>query len=63
MTTAASERLTALFEKLQAAQAKELAALADETAAFLKDQIGHAKSFSLDTDDEVRKRAKALRAK
>src|SRR5262249_18381888 len=52
--------VAAPFEKLPAAQAKELAALADDTAAFLRDEIGHAKIFSLDNEDEIRTRAKAL---
>lgn len=57
----AGELVTTTFEPLGAAQARELAALADETAAFLKSEIGHAKIFSLDSDDEIRKRAKALK--
>lgn len=54
--------VTAPFDALPSAAAKSLAALAAETAAFLKDDVGHARSFSLDSDDEIRKRAKALQA-
>jgi hypothetical protein len=35
----------------------------DATARFLLDDLGHARSFSLDTMDEVQKRADALRPK
>jgi hypothetical protein len=58
----AAKVVTVTFDALGAAQKKELAALGEETAAFLKNDIGHAKSFSLDTDDDVRGRAKALKA-
>jgi hypothetical protein len=56
----AGKVLTAVFDDLPAAQAKALSSLAADTGAFLKDEIGHARSVSLDTDDEIRKRAKAL---
>ena len=55
--------VTLPFEKLPAAQSKELAALAADTAALFNDEIGHARSFSLDTEDELRKRLKTLTAK
>lgn len=54
--------VTVTFDALDASQQKELAALGEETAAFLGNEIGHAKSFSLDTDDDVRARVKALEA-
>ncbi|MBL8728195.1 MAG: hypothetical protein JNM25_07190 [Planctomycetes bacterium] len=34
---------------------------ADETATFLREQIGHGRSFSLDDDDDLRRRSAALR--
>lgn len=54
--------VTSTFEKLPSAQAKELARLAAETALFLKDQLGHAKIFTLDTTESIRERAQALKA-
>ena len=42
----------------QAALDQEASAL----AAFLADDIGHGRSFSLDTDDALRERAAAVRA-
>ena len=35
---------------------------AAELARFIRDELGHARSFSLDTDDAVRARAKAVRS-
>lgn len=55
--------VTLVFDELPAARSKELSSLAVETAALLKDEIGHARSFSLDSDDAIRERAKALRAR
>jgi hypothetical protein len=56
----AKKVVTLLFEKLSGAQAKELALLAGETALLFRDELGHARSFTLDSNDEIRKRAKAL---
>lgn len=58
----AAKIVTMTFDPLSAAQAKELAALAAETATFLKEEMGHAKTFSLDTEEEIRKRAGAIKA-
>lgn len=59
----AREVVTLLFERLPAAQAKALEQLAADTAAFLAGDVGHARSFSLDGDDDIRARAASLRAK
>jgi hypothetical protein len=46
-----------------AASAREVVdRLAGETATFLVEQLGHARSFSLDTDDDVRRRAAEVAA-
>jgi hypothetical protein len=58
----AGKVVTKTFDPLPSAQAKELAALAADVAAFLEDEMGHAKSFSLDAEEEIRKRAKAIKA-
>lgn len=46
----------ATFDPLPPAKKKAAAALAEDVAAFLRDDLGHARSFSLDTDDEMRAR-------
>lgn len=58
----AHDIVTLPFGKLSAAQTKELRALAGETAALFRDEIGHARSFTLDTDAEIRKRVKILKS-
>ncbi len=40
---------------------KDIDSTAAETAVFLRDEIGHARSFALDTDETVRERARLLR--
>ncbi len=50
------------FSPLTAKVKKLLAARAEDLAHFITTEIGHARSFSLDTDDGVRERAKAVRA-
>jgi hypothetical protein len=51
-----------LFEPPKPAQKRAIEALASDLGAFLRDDVGHAKSFSLDTVDELRKRAAAVKA-
>jgi hypothetical protein len=51
------EVVTFTFEGLPAARRKALDALADSTAAFIKDELGHARSYSLDTMEAVQERA------
>jgi hypothetical protein len=46
----------ATFEPLSPAKKKAAAALADDVGTFLREDLGHARSFSLDTDDEMRAR-------
>jgi hypothetical protein len=41
---------------------KEAEALAEDMAAFLRDDVGHGRSFSLDTDDALRERTQGVRA-
>jgi hypothetical protein len=50
------------FEPLAVKRRKAVQALADDMAAFLRDELGHARSFTLDTMDAVRERAAAVRA-
>lgn len=57
----AREVVVAPFDPLPAKVRKRLDALATETARFLGEEVGHARSFSLDTDEQVRERARALR--
>ncbi|WP_426754017.1 DNA glycosylase AlkZ-like family protein [Myxococcus sp. Y35] len=45
------------FEPLAPKRRKAVQALAEDVAAFLREDIGHARSFSLDTVDSVQKRA------
>jgi hypothetical protein len=57
-----SEVVAADFAPLPAAAKKALQARCASTAAFIRDELGHARSFSLDSDDAVLARAKAVRA-
>lgn len=50
------------FSPLAAKMKKLVAARAEELACFIATELGHARSFSLDTDDGVRERVKAVRA-
>jgi hypothetical protein len=52
--------VTGTFAPLSAKAKRATGTLAEETAAFLRDDIGHAHSFSLDTDDELRKRVRQV---
>ncbi|RMH16970.1 MAG: hypothetical protein D6696_16935 [Acidobacteria bacterium] len=56
------EIVTATFEPLPAALRPALDEERRRLAAFIRDQLGNAQSFSLDTDDAVRRRAAELRA-
>jgi hypothetical protein len=58
---ARGEATFALFTPVPATQKKELALLGHETVAFLKEELGHARTFSLDTDEHVAARAAAMR--
>jgi hypothetical protein len=51
----------ATFDPLPAARRAAVEAAAAEAGRFIRDDLGHARSFSLDTDDEVRARAAAIR--
>lgn len=56
---------TVVVQWLRAASShaqKRVAELAEATSAFLRDEIGHGHSFSLDTDDELRRRLALLRS-
>ncbi|MEE8525780.1 MAG: hypothetical protein V3T72_17720 [Thermoanaerobaculia bacterium] len=55
------EVVTATFEPLSADLRNALDADRDHLTAFFRDQLGHARSFSLDTDDKVRERAALVR--
>lgn len=52
----------ATLDPVPAALGKVLRDECEAVAAFLRDDIGHARSFSLDTDDALRERAAAIRA-
>jgi hypothetical protein len=45
------------FEPMAPARKKAVAALADEMGKFLIEELGHGKSFTLDTEDAMRERA------
>jgi hypothetical protein len=57
---AARKVVTGLFRPLAPKEKAELARLAADTARFLLDEVGHGRSFSLDTDAEVRRRARSI---
>jgi hypothetical protein len=50
------------FDALAPRRRKAIEALAGDIAAFLRDDVGHAHSFSLDSDDSVRERAALVKA-
>lgn len=52
--------VTSLFRRLSRKEADALERLSGETARFLLDEVGHGRSFSLDTDELVRARARSL---
>ncbi|MBK8099075.1 MAG: winged helix DNA-binding domain-containing protein [Planctomycetes bacterium] len=54
--------VTRCFQAPSRAAAKQLAKLADELGAFLRDELGHGHSFSLDDDDALRERLQMLAA-
>lgn len=58
----AGEGVVAPFAPLPKARRAAVDEAGAALVRFLLDEIGHARSFSLDTDDEVRKRAAAVRA-
>ncbi|MFP2928885.1 DNA glycosylase AlkZ-like family protein, partial [Pyxidicoccus sp. 3LG] len=49
------------FESLPPKRRKALRALADEVAAFLRDDLGHARAFTLDSEETVQERAAYIR--
>jgi hypothetical protein len=55
------EIVVALLDKVPAATRSKIDAACDALARFLKDELGHARSFTLDTDEMLRKRAQGLR--
>jgi len=55
------EVVYAPFEPLPAKRKPEVKRAAQQVAAFIGDQLGHARSFSLDTDELVRQRAADIR--
>lgn len=50
------------FDKLAPRRRKAVEALAGDVAAFLRDEVGHAHSFSLDSDEALRKRVALIEA-
>jgi hypothetical protein len=50
------------FDPLAPKRRKAVEALAQEVATFLREDMGHAHSFSLDNDDTVRERAELVKA-
>ncbi|MEO6597792.1 MAG: crosslink repair DNA glycosylase YcaQ family protein [Planctomycetota bacterium] len=57
----ASDLVTHLFDPPAKPVRTAIEAAATETATFLREQIGHGRSFSLDSDDELRRRVAQLR--
>jgi DNA glycosylase AlkZ-like len=57
----AGEVVAATFEPLSGKLRRALDADRERLAGFFRDQLGHARSFSLDTDDKVRERAALIR--
>lgn len=58
----AAEVVAGTLEKLPGAARKGLAEEREGLTAFIRDELGHARSFSLDTDEKVRARAFAVRS-
>jgi hypothetical protein len=56
------EVVTAPFEAWPASTSRSMRAAASELAAFIRDEVGHGRSFSLDSDAALRERARTLRA-
>jgi hypothetical protein len=50
------------FDPLPPPRKRAVRALADGIGELLREDLGHAKSFTLDTMDEVRKRAAVVKA-
>ena len=48
--------VTTCFERPSGANRREVEAAAEDVGAFIRDQLGHGKSFSLDTDKDLRRR-------
>lgn len=50
------------FDAIPAKRKAEVAKAADELAEFIAEELGHARSFSLDTDAQVQERARHVRS-
>jgi Winged helix DNA-binding domain len=50
------------FDKLAPKRRKEVQALAEDVGTFLREDLGHARSFSIDSEDSVRERAALVKA-
>lgn len=57
---AADKIVFATFDPLPPKRKKAAQELADTLAVFLKEELGHARSFSLDTDEQVQERAELI---
>jgi hypothetical protein len=60
LDAAARRVVTGLFRPLSTGESAELERLSRATADFLLDDVGHARSFSLDTDENVASRAQSV---
>jgi hypothetical protein len=58
----ASQVIWATFEPVTGKVRDEIVEAADELGRFLREEIGHARSFSLDTEDAMRERAEIVRS-
>lgn len=50
------------FDRVKPATRKRLGEAASDVSTFLAEDLGHGRSFSIDSDDELRKRAKLVRS-
>jgi len=57
----AAELVYACFDKVRPATRKRLDAAADDVARFLAQDLGHGRSFSIDTEEDLKKRVAAIR--
>jgi hypothetical protein len=50
------------FDTLASKRRKEVRALAEDVGTFLREELGHARAFVIDTDEAIRGRAALVKA-